>query len=311
MRLERSFTWSLALVISTFGVAHMMGCTAEAALGGKIESPQPSAEPTPAPPPDADGDGILDADDKCVNEAEDGKAPDAKDGCPNKDEDNDGVALPDDKCPDKPETKNGFEDEDGCPDVRPLVMLVGTRVEIDKKIQFKKGSATIEKDSDTILDAIAEVMKKHTDIGLVEVGGHASKEGDANKNTKLTQQRVDAVVAALVKRGVGKERFMAQGYGSYCAVDAGDSEESLEKNRRVEFKILWRAGKETDEVGKRGCEAAAAKGIKPKALPKMPEPKPAPAAPAAPTAPAAPAGSGAAPAGSAAPPAASATPPKP
>jgi hypothetical protein len=55
------------------------------------------------------------------------------------------------------------------------------------------------------------------------------------------------------------------GYGRYCPVDEGDSEEAREKNRRVEFKILKMDGKETGVAT--GCEAAAAKGIKPQPVP--------------------------------------------
>src|SRR6185503_17558554 len=98
----------------------------------------------PPPPPDGDGDGILDADDKCPSEKEDGKPPNANDGCPVKDTDGDGITDDVDKCPDQPETKNDFEDEDGCPDQKPLVQIVGTEVKINQKIQFKHDSAGIE-----------------------------------------------------------------------------------------------------------------------------------------------------------------------
>jgi hypothetical protein len=117
-------------------------------------------------------------------------------------------------------------------------------------------------------------------------------------------------VAELVKLGVDKNRLIAQGYGIFCPVDEGTTEDALEKNRRVEFKILQLGGKSTDI--KRGCEnavknkvkmkvfaplkadaakAGAAKTEPAKALTPAPKPAPKPAgavpAPAAP-APAAP-----------------------
>jgi len=254
----------------------LSGCTAEAKMSGNFEAGTP---PPPAPPPDDDGDGILNADDKCPNDKEDGKPPDDKDGCPNLDEDGDGIPTPQDKCPTEPETKNDFEDDDGCPDKKPLVQLIGQEVRINQKIQFKKGSAAIEDESKPILDAVADVLKKNNDIQLVEVGGHASKEGDANFNKTLTQKRVDSVSKELVTRGVDKARLLSQGYGFYCPLDAGDTPEALEKNRRVEFKILWRGGKATDMA--RGCEGATKAGIKPKAIPAKPWQAPAKAAAAA------------------------------
>ncbi len=68
------------------------------------------------PDADNDGDGILDSADKCANEAEDKDDFEDTDGCPDPDNDGDGVADKDDKCPNKAEDKDDFKDEDGCPD---------------------------------------------------------------------------------------------------------------------------------------------------------------------------------------------------
>lgn len=274
MRTFRNTSVAASVLVSlALGAGALVGCTAEAKMSGSMEAgTAPTTAPPPATPPDDDGDGVANADDKCPADKEDGKAPDDKDGCPIKDEDGDGVMGAADKCPKEPETKNEFEDDDGCPDKKPLVMLVGSEVKISQKIQFKKGSAGIEDESKPILDAVADVLKKNSDLQLVEVGGHASKEGEAGFNKNLTQKRVDSVSKELVSRGVEKERLFAQGYGYYCPIDTGETPEALEKNRRVEFKILFRGGKATDMT--RGCEAAEKAGVKPKALPAKPwEPK--------------------------------------
>lgn len=265
--LRKTSVTASALLLLALGAGVVSGCTAEATLGGSLETGTPPPPP-PATPPDDDGDGIPNADDKCPAEKEDGKPPADKDGCPNLDEDGDGINVPQDKCPTEPETKNEFEDDDGCPDKKPLVMLVGQEVRINQKIQFKKGSAGIEDESKPVLDAVADLLKKNADIQLVEVGGHASKEGDANFNKTLTQKRVESVSKELATRGVEKERLFSQGYGFYCLVDTGETPEAMEKNRRVEFKVLWRGGKATDMA--RGCEGATKAGIKPKALPAKP-----------------------------------------
>ncbi|MCB9739554.1 MAG: OmpA family protein [Deltaproteobacteria bacterium] len=68
------------------------------------------------PDPDNDGDGILDADDKCPNEAEDKDGFEDTDGCPDNDNDGDGIVDSKDKCPDKAEDKDEYQDDDGCPD---------------------------------------------------------------------------------------------------------------------------------------------------------------------------------------------------
>jgi hypothetical protein len=61
--------------------------------------------------------------------------------------------------------------------------------------------------------------------------------------------------------------MLPQGYGAYCPIDKGESEESLDKNRRVEFKIIYRKGKDLGQ--KRGCEEATKAGLKLKPVPKL------------------------------------------
>jgi OmpA-OmpF porin, OOP family len=261
MAFSRTLNWTAGLMLCLLGGATIAGCSAQAELSAKAETPQqPPAPPPPPPAADTDGDGVADPDDKCPNEKEDGLPPNPKDGCPTLDADGDGIPIPQDKCPNEKETVNGYMDDDGCPDTVPLARVEGGEVKISEKIMFHKGKATIEPDSMKIVQAVAQVLKEHANIQGIEVGGHASTEGQEKANLTLTQQRVDSVVGELVKLGVEKNRMVAQGYGEYCPVDAGTSEASLEKNRRVEFKILYQDGKATD--AKRGCEDATKKGVK-------------------------------------------------
>jgi OmpA-OmpF porin, OOP family len=245
-------------MLCLLGGMTVAGCTAQAELSAKAETPPP-APPPPPPPGDQDGDGVADPDDKCPNEKEDGLPPNPKDGCPTLDADGDGIPTPQDKCP----QEKGVA-PDGCPAPPPLAQVVGGEVKISEKIMFHKGKATIEPDSMKVVQAVATVLKEHNNIQGLEVGGHASGEGQEKANLTLTQQRVESVVAELVKLGVEKNRLVAQGYGEYCPIDAGTTEVALEKNRRVEFKILQQDGKATD--AKRGCEEATKKGVKLKAF---------------------------------------------
>ncbi|MFT5584255.1 MAG: outer membrane protein OmpA-like peptidoglycan-associated protein [Cognaticolwellia sp.] len=65
---------------------------------------------------DTDGDGILDENDRCVNEPEDMDGFEDGDGCPDTDNDMDGLLDGADQCPNDPEDMDGFEDDNGCPD---------------------------------------------------------------------------------------------------------------------------------------------------------------------------------------------------
>jgi OmpA-OmpF porin, OOP family len=212
------------------------------------------------PEPDNDKDGIPDKVDRCPNEAEDKDNFEDQDGCPDPDNDKDGIPDVADKCPDDPETFNGFEDEDGCPD-KGKVIIQENNILILDKILFRTGSAEILKESFPIVDAVATTLTHHPEFTLIEVQGHADERGNDDLNLRLTQDRVNSVVEALVKKGVNRQTLRAMGYGEYCPLDAGHSNSAWEKNRRVEFKVVrTQSGPTGVELG---CEAARAKGVAP------------------------------------------------
>ncbi|HTM21444.1 MAG TPA: choice-of-anchor D domain-containing protein, partial [Kofleriaceae bacterium] len=65
---------------------------------------------------DNDRDGFPDGKDLCPNAAEDTDKFKDDDGCPDEDNDGDKILDADDKCPDEPEDIDGFQDRDGCDD---------------------------------------------------------------------------------------------------------------------------------------------------------------------------------------------------
>ncbi len=246
---------------------------------------------------DRDGDGILDSRDKCPDDPEDRDAFEDKDGCPDLDndkdtipdtkdecpldpedrdafEDEDGCPDPDndhdqildagDQCPNEPETYNGTDDEDGCPD-KGRVVVDGDEIRILDQVLFETNSAKILPASDPILAAVTTLLEHHPDFLLVEVGGHADERSDDRYNATLTKQRAAAVVDALVARGIARDRFVSQGYGEYCPLDAGHGEQAWAKNRRVEFKVV--RTEDGDTTVARGCDVARARGVLPPPLP--------------------------------------------
>ena len=216
------------------------------------------------PEEDNDKDGIPDKKDACPNDAEDRDNFEDEDGCPDPDNDKDGILDVSDKCPNEPETYNGFQDEDGCPD-KGNVILEGNNLIILQKIKFKTASAEILPESNPILDAVATTIVHHPEFSLLEVGGHADERADEQYNLRLTQDRVNSVMAALVQRGVGRDKLRSKGYGEYCPEDPGHNDAAWEKNRRVEFKIL--KTKDGPTGVELGCANASARGVKPDPVP--------------------------------------------
>lgn len=63
---------------------------------------------------DEDADGVVDADDACPSDPEDGLPPKANDGCPAPDADRDGVPIDADRCSDAKEDRLFPRPKDGC-----------------------------------------------------------------------------------------------------------------------------------------------------------------------------------------------------
>ena len=118
------------------------------------------------------------------------------------------------------------------------VTITDTNIQIDDKIKFETGSATISPESISLVEEIAAVLLANPRIELIEIAGHTDNVGGAETNTKLSKSRADAVRDYLVNRGVGAERLEAQGYGPTKPIADYGTDEGKEANRRVEFVII-------------------------------------------------------------------------
>ena len=107
-------------------------------------------------------------------------------------------------------------------------------------VQFDTNKATIKPVSGPLLDEIAEVMQAHPEILQVEVQGHTDNRGGWQLNLRLSKQRAEAVLEALVTRGIETGRLTAKGFGPREPIATNATDEGREQNRRVEFKITER-----------------------------------------------------------------------
>ena len=120
----------------------------------------------------------------------------------------------------------------------PRVELRDNKIEIREKIQFEHDKATILKESFGLLDEIVSVIKKNPQIKKLEIGGHASSDGDDKHNLKLSDDRAKAVAKYFTDHGVNKDTLAPKGYGETKPIGDNNTEEGREKNRRVEFIVL-------------------------------------------------------------------------
>jgi outer membrane protein OmpA-like peptidoglycan-associated protein len=90
-----------------------------------------------------------------------------------------------------------------------------------------------------MLDLIAEALQRAPRV-KIEVRGHTDNIGGTDFNQRLSELRAEAVVQALVQRGISQKRLQSRGLGLSFPVASNETEEERQKNRRTEFAIIAR-----------------------------------------------------------------------
>jgi OmpA-OmpF porin, OOP family len=115
-----------------------------------------------------------------------------------------------------------------------------------KKITFAPGSSDIDSDALVTIDRVAEILRECQSVRM-EIGGHTDSQGSEGMNERLSQQRADAVLNAIMARRVLTSNLTAKGYGEAQPVADNGTEEGREANRRIEFRLLPEDGAEDGE----------------------------------------------------------------
>jgi outer membrane protein OmpA-like peptidoglycan-associated protein len=105
-------------------------------------------------------------------------------------------------------------------------------------LNFKTGSADITEESMVQVQNISAILKAHPKM-KIKISDYTDKTGDSLSNLKLSQSRVNAVMAALKTAGsVASQLVGAEGYGSQFAKVATDaSDDERKKDRRIAVSV--------------------------------------------------------------------------
>ena len=105
-----------------------------------------------------------------------------------------------------------------------------------KPIFFDYDRSDISAESQRILDANAEVMKRNP-TWVITIEGHCDERGTAEYNLALGERRAEAARAYLVTLGIDGKRLRAVSYGKEFPFDPGHDETAWSRNRRAHFVI--------------------------------------------------------------------------
>jgi outer membrane protein OmpA-like peptidoglycan-associated protein len=115
-------------------------------------------------------------------------------------------------------------------------------------ISFETGSARLRDESIPALERIALAIRAETRAFRIEIQGHADERGADVENLSLTRARAQAVLRALVARGVDRDQLSAAGFGARCPIDPAcarddapvscHSDESWARDRRVVLAVV-------------------------------------------------------------------------
>ena len=129
------------------------------------------------------------------------------------------------------------------------IRIVGDRFVFQSEVLFGSGSDELQEGGRQRLADLAGalkdiVAKAPKDLNWVlRVDGHTDKRpirGKFPSNWELSSARAIAVVKFLAEEGIPANRLVAAGFGEHQPLEAGDSDEALARNRRIELKITER-----------------------------------------------------------------------
>lgn len=131
------------------------------------------------------------------------------------------------------------------------IRVVGDRFVFQSEVLFDSGAADINPGGSAELSRLAEAVIEleaaiPSEINwVIRVDGHTdsrplSGTGLYATNWELSTARATSVVRFLINEGVSPEHLMAAGFGEFQPIAEGEDDESLARNRRIEFKLTER-----------------------------------------------------------------------
>lgn len=104
-------------------------------------------------------------------------------------------------------------------------------------VLFNTGETVLRDEAMTSLVEVVDLLQTEPDKAI-RIEGHTDATGPAETNLRISQERADSVMAALVSLGVDAGRMKAVGMGEDFPIASNEDEAGRSSNRRVDVILL-------------------------------------------------------------------------
>jgi outer membrane protein OmpA-like peptidoglycan-associated protein len=102
---------------------------------------------------------------------------------------------------------------------------------------FAQSSSEVSASSFPELDRIVATLNEYPNMEIL-LEGHTDNQGEVAKNVKLSEERVTQVKKYMLSKGIVAKRIQTKAWGPAKPIASNATEQTRQKNRRVEFTIL-------------------------------------------------------------------------
>lgn len=124
------------------------------------------------------------------------------------------------------------------PEATVTIVNDSIKVLFPNHLLFKTGSADLNESVNVTFERFGKVLNKY-DRTKILINGYTDNTGNREFNKQLSQKRADNTLVRLVQAKVDNGRLYAWGHGETNPLGSNETESGREKNRRVEFIVLY------------------------------------------------------------------------
>lgn len=104
-------------------------------------------------------------------------------------------------------------------------------------VLFRSGETSLRTEAMESLVEVVDLLQSEPDK-KIRIEGHTDSTGNSDANLRISQQRADSVLEALVSLGVDASRVTSIGMGQDFPIATNETEEGKARNRRVDVILL-------------------------------------------------------------------------